>query len=79
MKIQVAGLSEGLHEFNFTIPPVDLGLSSAYGEPVDVHVHLEKSASQISLTAEVATTGTFQCDRCLTEFQAAISSSYHMH
>jgi uncharacterized protein len=77
MKIQVGGLSEGIHEFQFSAEGSVLDLE--FASLVSVHVSLEKAGSQIFLTGTVQTEGTFTCDRCLASFTRPLSSTYRMY
>ena len=47
MKIQIAGLSEGIHNFQFREPVADIGLGEGYDGDVTVGVMLEKSGKQL--------------------------------
>ena len=71
MKIQVGGLSQGSHSYNFRVQPADIGLDGHYTREVVVSVRLEKTATQLMLKAELSTEGQFSCDRCADEFGAA--------
>ena len=79
MKIQVGGLSEGLHEYSFEVPASALGLGENFSENVEVKVVLEKAAKQIFLKAGIRASGVFACDRCLGSFNASLASSYRMN
>jgi uncharacterized protein len=78
MKIQVAGLSQGMHRFSFRVPADQLALGDQFTRDVGVEAALTRTASEISLTADVRTEGRFVCDRCATEFDLALDASYHM-
>jgi len=79
MKIQVGGLSEGIHLNDFQSRPSELGLGENFQKDVGVDATLEKTGTQLSLKAKIETVGMFECDRCLTQFEARLSSSYRMH
>jgi uncharacterized protein len=78
MKIQVGGLSEGLHTYHFEAPATDFDLGGAFSGPVAVEAKLEKSGHQLLLRASVATEGKFVCDRCALHFSRTISDAYRM-
>ncbi len=78
MKIQVGGLSEGIHRYQFRSSAVELDLGSAFKDEMRVEATLEKTGNQFFLNATIATVGTFLCDRCATEFSGPISPQYRM-
>lgn len=78
LKIRVSGLSAGTHEFSLAVPPSDLQLDANFDSPVDVRVRLEKLARQIIVRAEIATSASYPCDRCLADFRQAIAARYAM-
>ena len=75
MKIQVGGLSEGIHEYHFEADPSEIGLENGFSRGILVDTVLEKTGNQIFLRATVHTHGSFECDRCVSHFEAPISSS----
>jgi len=79
MRIQVAGLSEGIHDHRFTIGAADLNLGPQFSGDTVVHVSVEKIGTQLHLKATAETTGTFECDRCVTSFEKRLRPSYQMH
>jgi uncharacterized protein len=78
IKIRVSGLSNGLHEYHFSVGPSEIGLENSYQHPVQVDVTLDKTTRQIYLKAAVATTGKFVCDRCTEEFEQALANTYNV-
>jgi uncharacterized protein len=78
MKIQVLGLSEGLHDFEFDVPSADLGLSEEFSGSVKVLASLDKTPTEILLTARLSANVNFECDRCTTPFQASLEPRYGM-
>jgi uncharacterized protein len=79
MKIQVGGLSEGVHEFRFRTTPAELGLPPGFRDEVETNVTLEKTSRQLLLRATVATTADVECDRCVTPFREPLGLGYQMH
>jgi uncharacterized protein len=79
MKIQVGGVSEGHHQYHFESTSSELGLAGSFSDDVTVDVALEKTGTQLFLEALIHADGRFQCDRCLTEFEVALPSSYKMY
>ncbi len=78
LKIRISGLSNGLYEYHFSSDPVELGLRENFTSPVEVHVELDKTTGQLYLKMQIRTTGHFNCDRCVDEFEQAISCAYNM-
>jgi len=78
MKIQVAGLSQGAHRFSFRVPAAQLMLGDEFTHDVDVDVVLDRTATEIALKADIRTGGQFVCDRCVAEFNLALTPSYRM-
>ncbi len=79
MKIQVGGLSEGIHQYHFHVQPSELGLSDNFTADVGIAATLEKSGHQLHLQARIETLSEFECDRCVTVFQKQLTPSYEMH
>jgi uncharacterized protein len=78
MKIQVAGLSQGVHRFSFRVPAAQLSLGEEFAREVEVDVSLDRTATEISLHADIRTGGQFVCDRCTAPFDLALSPAYRM-
>jgi len=78
MKIQVQGLSEGLHEFMFDIPSADLGLSDEFSGNVRVQVSLDKTQKEMLLSAELSAAVNLECDRCTSPFVLELDPGYQM-
>jgi len=78
MRIQVGSLSEGTHQYRFRPRASELGLSESFTGEVSVDVTLEKTGSQIFLSAIVSTGGTFSCDRCTGLFEYPLAAAYRM-
>ena len=78
VKIRISGLSNGLHEFHLIHEPIAIGLVESFLKPVEIDAQIDKTANQVYLKAEIRTSGNFQCDRCLDEFEQPISTSYQV-
>lgn len=78
MKIQVGGLSDGIHEYSLIEDASSLNLDGHFKDQVSVEVTIDKSGSQIFLKAGVSAQGSFECDRCLTPFVSLLTSSCRM-
>ncbi len=79
MKIQVAGLSEGVHKYRFAVDAADLDLGPQFSGKVVALATVEKIGTQLHLKGAVEATGTFACDRCVTVFERMLRPSYAMH
>lgn len=78
MKIQISGLSEGIHQYAFEVQASELELGEQFQGTVTVHATLDKTPTQLLLTATIHTQGRFECDRCVAPFTATLSPSYTM-
>lgn len=78
MKIQIGGLSEGIHRYHFQVASAELELGEHFADDVLVETVLDKSSTQILLTSTAQTVATFACDRCVSPFDTRLSSSYSM-
>lgn len=76
LRIRISGLSNGLHDYRFTVKPSFIGLEESFSHPVEVEASIDKTTRQILLRAKVSTSGHFQCDRCIENFEREIASSY---
>jgi uncharacterized protein len=78
LKIRISGLSTGTHEYHFQSSPADLGLDGKFTKPVAVDVTLDKTSSEVFLQTQIRTVGSFECDRCVTDFEQEVSTEYRM-
>ena len=78
MKIRISQLSRGVHEYHFSSDPATIGLEPAFRKSVLVEAVLEKTTRQLYLKADIHTTGHFQCDRCVEEFDYELSTKLNM-
>ncbi len=79
MRIQVGGLSEGVHHYEFTVGAEGLALGNQFAKDVSVRAVLEKVGNQFFLQAQILAQGDFTCDRCASLFHTALTPSYQMH
>jgi uncharacterized protein len=79
MKIQIGGLSEGVHQYHFDAPASEIGLDDAFLQDVTVDATLEKTGTQLYLRADIKTIGRFECDRCVGQFDRPLTSTYQMN
>jgi uncharacterized protein len=78
MKIQIGGLSDGIHQYEFTVASSELELGEQFSSKVHVEATLDKSSNQILLTASSEATAHFECDRCVSPFERKLSASHTM-
>ncbi len=78
MKIQLGGLSEGVHQYHFSVAGADLSMGPGFQWPIAVSATVEKTGSQVFLSASAEARCTFVCDRCLTEFEDVLSPRFRM-
>jgi uncharacterized protein len=74
--IRVSGLSNGLHEYHFSANPGEIGLNSNFHAPVEVDARLDKANHHLYLNAGIRTSGSFECDRCLDQFELPLTTRY---
>ena len=78
LRINISGLSEGLHSYDLSSPASELGLDERFDGAVDVALEVEKTHREIFLRAKARTEGSFTCDRCLDGFQRLVEASYEL-
>ena len=79
MRIQVGGLSDGIHQYRFQVDPAELSLDGNFAEDVIVEVSLDKTGNRFLLRSTIQASGTFECDRCVAQFARTLQSSYQMY
>ena len=78
MRIQVGGLSEGLHTYHFEVQPSDLDLDEHFGSTVEVDIRIDRTGHRYLLSGTVSTLASFECDRCVVPVTRRVSGSYRM-
>lgn len=78
MKVPLAGLGEGTHEFSFNSEAEAIGLGQGFS-PVGVWVVLEKTEDKYVLASRITAEAASSCDRCLAPFTAALTPSFTTH
>ncbi|MBI2618997.1 MAG: DUF177 domain-containing protein [Ignavibacteriales bacterium] len=76
LRINISGLSEGIHHYSLESEPSEIGLDERFNRPVHVKASVEKANRQLLLHAEPQSGGRFVCDRCLDEFQRDVDAQY---
>ena len=79
MRIQITGLSEGIHDYHFDTTAAELFLGDQFDGPVSVDTKLDRSGNQILLKGSIRAASSVQCDRCATPFIRNLSPSYQMY
>jgi len=78
LRINISGLSEGLHSYDLSSPAGELGLDARFDGSVQVAVELEKTHREIILRAHAQSEALFSCDRCLDDFRRPVEESYEV-
>lgn len=76
LRIRISQLSNGVHKYHLTGNPSQVGLDDRFTRPVNVDAELDKTPGQVYLNVRLATSGKFQCDRCIAEFERELTASY---
>jgi uncharacterized metal-binding protein YceD (DUF177 family) len=76
MKINISGLSEGVHQYDLSSPAGELGLEPNFIGDAAAHITLEKSIHQILARVNASVKGVFVCDRCAEEFTDDVKTSF---
>lgn len=76
MKINISGLSEGVHQYDLSASADELGLAPQFNGDVSANITLEKSNHQILARVNASVKGVFICDRCAEEFIEAVKTSF---
>ena len=77
-RINISNLSEGIHCYSFEAEPVKIGLDARFYGILKIDVKLDKNQRQILLTAQMKVNGSFECDRCLEQYERPIEGEYSM-
>ena len=78
LRINISGLSEGLHSYTLTSPASDVGLDDRFDGQIEISAELEKTHREIFLKVSVRSAGAFTCDRCLDQFRRQIQATYEL-
>lgn len=78
MFIKISNLSEGVHQFEFENNVEKIDIVDPYFNGFKTKVVLNQLHNQIILEAVTTLKAKFECDRCCTEFEKDITSSYTM-
>lgn len=89
MIIQLATLSEGIHEYNFTVLhgeifgnekifPMHFSDAVTFEHPIYVVARIDKSTRQIRLQVRIQTQCDTSCDRCTDDFLFSVQGKYEV-
>jgi len=72
MKISIADLHDGIHEFDFEIPvgSIELPNRDFYPETIFLHLFVDRLESLFRFKFNLKTGTRYICDRCLKEFES---------
>ncbi|HLP15789.1 MAG TPA: DUF177 domain-containing protein [Bacteroidota bacterium] len=76
MKINISGLSTGLHTFEVSTDARALDLPENFTGVVTAHVALEKTSWQIQASIRAAVNAQFECDRCADEYTRLVETTF---
>ena len=76
MKINISGLSEGVHQYDLSESSRELALESNFQGDVVANITLEKSIHQIVASVTASVKGVFICDRCTEEFTEEVKAAF---
>jgi uncharacterized protein len=82
IEIRLAGISQGIHEFEFTCTAADFGdtalLDAGFSREIAVRVIVEKMESELIVTLKTTATADLICDLCLAPIVAELKGSYRI-
>lgn len=78
MKIKIAGLSNDIHNLNFSGKTEQLELGDPFRNNYELKVRLDKSIHQLILDAELKVDAALMCDRCGAEFISERKINFEM-
>lgn len=77
-KINIANLTEGQHEFEFTPSKDELDLGDLGCKSVKLKVEISKTGSQIVLDCKISGIFVLSCDRCLEVYEQPFENSFEI-
>lgn len=78
MIIKIAGLSDGLNFFEFEGLVKELKLDEPFRDNYSLKLTLDKSHSQLILSASLYLKANFSCDRCGVEFTDTLTTDFKL-
>jgi uncharacterized protein len=77
-RINISNLPEGSHEYLFEALPSEIELDDRFIDKIRVQTSLEKASTQLLLHTTVEAKARFECDRCVGEYEAPLTTKYTM-
>lgn len=77
--IRIAGLSDGQHAFDETVPTHELELPAEFRQELSVHVIMDKHHSHIVLTVDLTGEAMYPCDRCLEPVRIPVAQHFLLY
>jgi len=79
MLINITGLNDGEHNYNFSEPASGFDLNELkFNSNINSEVRLYKSHNHLSLNVNIETKLIFQCDRCLEDFDFNLKTDFEL-
>lgn len=82
IEIRLAGLPQGVHEFDFTCTADDFGdpvlTEAGFSKGISINVTVEKLDDELIVTMKTAATADLACDLCLAPISADLTGSYRV-
>lgn len=82
VKIKISNLAQGAHCYHFQLQAKDFQTAAVseamFPNPVAVKVLLQKGLSEMTVTIELETVATFECDRCLAVIEKRIAGMFRI-
>lgn len=82
IEIRIAGLNEGIHEYDFTCSAADFKnpelAEPAFCNEIHVKAVANKTESEITVDIETKTIAEFSCDLCLAQLKREITGMYRV-
>jgi uncharacterized protein len=76
MVIKVAGLADGIYEYEFDLDRSVLGFDEDFISNIKAKVDLKKANDQVFVECECSIEKRAECDRCLDEFKLLLKSGF---
>ena len=78
MIIKIAGLGDGIHQYEFDEAVSELGLEKPFFGNFKLDAELNKTRNQVILKAGLTLNADFECDRCGSQYHSVIKTDFQM-
>jgi len=78
MIIKIAGLGDGVHQYEFDEAIGEIGLEKPFVGNFKLDAELNKARNQIVLKAGLTLNAEFECDRCGSQYQSVLKTDFQM-